>query len=379
MNFDEIIDRRGTHCVKYSDQKQRQRPADAIVMTLADMDLPCCEAIPRALQQRCQHPVFGYQQFDELLPQQVVKWYRAASGAQLDPQHFLAAPSVNTAIAWLIRALSQPGEGVLIQDPSYSPFRKITELNGRRCLFNPLRRREDHYELDLDDFQQQCRQARLFLLCSPHNPTSHVFTRQQLAAMLEICRRHQVTVIADEIHSDWVYGTMTAASALDPQVITLLSGSKTFNLQGMQSSFLFVPDTRQRQAVRHQMDMLGYMNNQTLSHTALLAAYSEEGAQWLAQAKEYVQASARRISEAIARHALPLRAMSLQSTYLMWIDCSPCCRNDEDVVDLFERRCHIYGTSGSHYHIDEPFIRLNIGLSHALIDQVIQRLHQALK
>lgn len=378
MNFDECIERRNTHCVKYSQAKTAQRPEDALVMTLADMDLPCCPAIQQAIVERAAHPFYSYQQFDEVLPERVCAWAKARSMANLDPRTIQITPSVNTAIALCLRALTQPGDGILIQNPSYSPFRKVAALNQRRCVINELIQKGDHYELDLADFEAKLSEVRMFILCSPHNPTSKVFSPQELEAMLSLCRKHQVLVIADEIHADWVYGTMTAASALDPGVMTILSPSKTFNLQGMQCSFLFIPDPAQAQAVKRECDALAYMNNQTFSHAAALAAYSEEGAAWLAEAKAYVQENARVFSRLLSAAGVPLKPMRLESTFLLWVDCRGCCKNDADVVDLFENRCHLYGSTGSHYQTDFPFIRLNIAVPRSVIEEAAERLIRAL-
>lgn len=374
MNFDEIYDRKGTHCVKYNAVKTAQRPQDALVMTLADMDLPCCPAIQQAIIERAEHPFYGYQQFDEELPEVVCAWAKAHSAALLDPRTIQITPSVNTAIALCLRAFTKPGDGILIQNPSYSPFRKVVTLNQRRCVMNELIQKEDHYELDMDDFEAKLQEVRLFILCSPHNPTSKVFTREELDAMLSLCRKYQVTVLADEIHADWVYGTMTAASAVDQNVITILSPSKTFNLQGMQCSFVFIPDANQAQALQHERDSLAYMNNQTFSHAAALAAYSPAGETWLQQAKAYVSQNAEIFKTMLKEADVPLMPMRLQSTFLLWVDCSGCCNNDAEVVDLFENRCHIYGSSGSHYQCEKPFIRLNIAAPRSVIEEAAQRL-----
>ena len=218
----------------------------------------------------------------------------------------------------------------------------------------------------------------MFILCSPHNPTSRVFSPQELDAMLSLCRRYHIAVIADEIHADWVYGTMTAASALDQNVITLLSPSKTFNLQGMQCSFMFIPDADQAQAVQRERDALAYMNIQTFSHAAALAAYSEEGAAWLDQAKAYVQENTRVFCAMLKTAGVSLKPMRLESTFLLWVDCSGCCKTDAEVVDLFENRCHIYGSTGSHYQSGKPFIRLNIAAPRSVIVRAAERLIRAL-
>ena len=378
MNFDERIERRNTHCVKYSQAKTAQRPEEALVMTLADMDLPCCPAIQQAIVERAAHPFYGYQQFDEVLPERVCAWAKARSMANLDPRTIQITPSVNTAIALCLRALTRPGDGILIQNPSYSPFRKVAALNQRRCVINELIQKDDHYELDLADFEAKLSEVRMFILCSPHNPTSRVFSPQELDAMLSLCRRYHIAVIADEIHADWVYGTMTAASALDQNVITLLSPSKTFNLQGMQCSFMFIPDADQAQAVQRERDALAYMNNQTFSHAAALAAYSEEGAAWLDQAKAYVQENTRVFCAMLKTAGVSLKPMRLESTFLLWVDCSGCCKTDAEVVDLFENRCHIYGSTGSHYQSGKPFIRLNIAAPRSVIVRAAERLIRAL-
>ena len=379
MNFDEIIDRKNTHCVKYSASATQKRPDDSIIMTLADMDLACCPAITEALKKRLDHPVYGYQQFDEVLPEKVADWYNSHYSAWLNPKDFMAMPSVNTAIAFCILALTRPFEGILIHNPSYSPFRKVTVLNGRTPVTCEMKQKGDHFEIDWDDFEAKLRQSRMFILCSPHNPTSTVFTKSQLERMLKMAKEAHVIVVSDEIHADWVYGEMNCASGIDPDVITVVSASKAFNLQGLQSSFLFVPDPEKREAIHRQLKALSYMNNQVFSHEAILAAYSEQGEQWLKEAKDYVKENARVFTEMMKEAGTGLKPMKLQSTFLMWVDCSEVCQSDEEVVDLFENRCHIYGTTGSHYQSTKPFIRLNIGCSRSVVIEAAERLIQQLK
>lgn len=379
MNFDEIIDRRHSNCVKYNEQATLSRPTDAIVMTLADMDLAVCPAIQKAIVKRAELAVYGYQKFSEEVPQLICDWYQRRSHAQFHVKDCLITPSVNTAIAFVLRALTKQGDSVLIQNPSYSPFRHVVQLNDREVILTELVYQDGHYGVDFEDFERKCKVVKAFILCSPQNPTSKVFSREELTRMLTICRRHQVLVIVDEIHLDWIYGDMVCASSLDNQVITLVSGSKTFNLQGLQTSFLFVPDVKAREAVQRQMDAIHYSNNQVFSHAAYKAAFSEEGESWLNEAKKYVHANGEYINHFFLENQLPLRATNFHSTFLMWVDCSGCCKSDEEVVDLFENQCHIYGTTGSHYNTETPFIRLNIGLARPLIVEMCQRLKNALQ
>lgn len=378
-DFDTIIDRHHTACVKYKEQLTQQRPQNSIVMTLADMDLPVMEEVKEAMHQRCDHPVYGYGELKEDLPKLVCAWYKKRYGTPIHPETCVITPSVNTAIAWCIQTFTKQNDDILIQNPSYSPFRKNVLRNHRRCLMNELLYQDGRYEIDFESFEELCKDAAMFILCSPHNPIGRVWSNDELKKMIEICIKHHVIVISDEIHCDWCFQKpFRPAAGFDKSVITIVSGSKTFNLQGLETSFIFLPDQKMREDYRQTMAALSYMNNQCFSEAGFKAAY-QHGDEWLNQAKEYVYGNYMYMVAYFQHHQLKLTFSPLEATFLAWLDCSEYVRSEAEMIDLFEKQCHIYGNTFTHFDCSHPFIRLNIGVSRIVIEDFCSRIAKALQ
>ncbi|MBS6373028.1 MAG: aminotransferase class I/II-fold pyridoxal phosphate-dependent enzyme [Erysipelotrichaceae bacterium] len=378
-DFDTIIERRHTACVKYKEQLMKNRPDDSIIMTLADMDLPVMKEVQDAMHQRCDHPVYGYGELKEELPKLVCSWYQERYDTPITPDSCVITPSVNTAIAWCIQTFTKPGDGILIQNPSYSPFRKNIILNNRRCLINELNYRNGQYEIDFQTFEEACKEASMFILCSPHNPISRVWSRDELKKMLNLCNQYHVLVISDEIHCDWCFQKpFLPAAMFQDSVITIVSGSKTFNLQGLETSFIFLPDKKMLADYQHTVAAISYMNNQCFSEAGFKAAY-QHGDEWLNQAKEYVYGNYMYMINYFQQHHLKLSFSPLEATFLAWLDCSEYVQSEAEMIDLFENKCHIYGNTFTHFDCKHPFIRLNIGVSRKVIEDFCNRLAQVIQ
>lgn len=260
-NFDEIIDRHNTNSIKFDFMEENNMSADAMPFWVADMDFRSPPAVIDALVERCKHGVFGYTNIKEDYFNAVYKWYKNRFGYEVKREWLIVSPGIVFAISAAIRALTKENDGVLIQRPVYYPFSSLIVANNRRIINNPLVYKNGRYEIDFDDFEKKIRDnnVKLFILCNPHNPVGRVWTAEELQRIAVICIKHRVIVIADEIHSDFVYNNnkhivfASLSKHLSGIIITCTSPSKTFNLAGLQISNIFIENEGIRRAVYNEI------------------------------------------------------------------------------------------------------------------------------
>ena len=254
-NFDEIVDRRGTDAKKYL-----LYPEDVLPMWIADSDFKAPQPVIDALTRRIAQGVYGYPAVSGRLRRAAARWQTVRFGWDVDPDWVEYVPGVIAGVICAVRALSRPGDGIVIQSPCYPPFADLAAHNGRRLLRNQLILRDGHYEIDFEDFEKKASdpRTRLFILCNPHNPTGRVFTREELARLGEICLRHHVIVLADEIHHDLVYAGSRHIpfASLSPELaartISFMNPSKTFNVPGFRTAAFIAENPQLKDAV-HQV------------------------------------------------------------------------------------------------------------------------------
>ena len=249
LNFEQGVDRKGTRCLKYDFAVQRGRSADILPLWVADMDFKTSSYIQDALLRQAEHGVYGYTETDETYFDAVRSWMERRHGWKIEPEWLLKTPGVVFALAMAVKAYTEPGDYVLIQEPVYYPFREVIESNDREVANNVLYQDENgSYKIDFEDFERQIveKRIRLFLLCSPHNPVSRVWTREELEKLGDICKKHGVIVVSDEIHADFVFeGKHQVFADLKPEykdfTVICTSPGKTFNIAGLQASNILIP------------------------------------------------------------------------------------------------------------------------------------------
>ncbi len=328
--FDKIVDRMGTGSLKYDFKEAFGYPTDVLPMWVADMDFPTCPEVLDALDERVRHGIFGYTLPGHDYVDVLNGWFEPRFQYHVREEWIVKVPGAVFGVAQVIQALTRPGDGVLIQEPVYYPFRKMIEANGRKLLINELIESDGHYEMDYEDLEKQfaSNDVRLVILCSPHNPVGRVWTEAELRRFGELAVRYGVPVISDEIHMDFVFGSRRhhVFASLDPTfediTITCTSPSKTFNLAGLQLSNLFISNSETRRAVKRNLYRTGYDEPNVFGLTACVAAY-RHGADWLANLLDYVHANYRLLVDFIQHENLPMRAVELQGTYLAWVDMRP--------------------------------------------------------
>ena len=384
-NFDEIIDRKNTSCLKYDFAAERGYPADILPFWVADMDFRAPASVITALKERADHGVFGYTQVKDDYFTVLQNWFQTRHNWTIERRDLIVTPGVVFAVAAAIRTFTNPNDSVLIQPPVYYPFANMIRQNDRTLIDNPLHLRNGHYEIDFEDFEQKivAHKIKLFILCSPHNPVGRVWTRAELEQLAAICLRHNVIVVADEIHEEFVrpgFRHIPFASLSEETAaitLTCTSPSKTFNLAGLQISNIFIRNEELRRRFKEELSRTGYDEPNTLGLAGAKAAY-EHGAAWHTQLLAYLEENHVRAKEFIAAHLPKVKLIEPEGTYLLWLDFSAYGLTDEALNEKIIRDAHlwlddgpIFGAGGS------GFQRINIACPWATLEQGLKNLAEA--
>ena len=388
LNFDAVIDRRGTKCLKYDFAVQRGRPAEVLPLWVADMDFKVSSYIEDALVRQARHAIYGYTESDDAYFAAVQQWMAAHHNWQVQPDWLQKTPGVVFAIAVAVKACTQPGDAVLIQQPVYYPFSEVILDNGRKLVSSDLVLNEEagRYEIDFADFEAKIVEngVKLFLLCNPHNPVGRVWSREELLKIGEICQRHGVTVFNDEIHADFVWkGEHQVFAALDPAfaafTITATAPSKTFNIAGLQVSNIFIADEALRAKFRHAYNASGYSQLNAAGLIAAEAAY-RDGETWYEAVKVYLQANIVYTGEFLRTRLPQLRMIEPEGTYLIWIDFRRLDLTTDELEDLILHKANLWLDSGAIFGtVGQGFQRINIACPRATLTKALEQLEAAVK
>ncbi len=384
--FDEIIDRRHTMCEKYDAIEQTGRPADTIPLWVADMDFRAPDCVRDALRRLADHGIFGYTFVGDEYFDAVQGWYKSRFGWEPQREWLVCTPGVVYGFSAAIEALSEPGDAVLIQQPVYYPFASSIRETGRVLVNSPLREENGAYRMETpEELERRIveNNVRLFLLCSPHNPVGRVWTRDELAAVWDVCARHGVTVISDEIHADFtcpghrhtVFASLSKEAEQGCVVCT--APSKTFNLAGLQTSNLFVPNEELRKKLRDRLHALHFEAPNLAGLTACMAAY-REGAAWLDELLAYLRGNTDFVRAFLANRLPELRLVEPEGTYLLWIDCRGLGLSDEAIGELLTARARVWIDDGPMFGPGgEGFIRVNAACPRAVLEKAFERIAEA--
>ena len=390
-NFDEVIERRGTSCLKYDFAVERGLPEDVLPFWVADMDFRTPQPVVDELMRRSSHGIFGYTDVKDDYRAMISDWFRSRHGWDPDMKSMVITPGVVFAICTAIRALTETGDAVLICPPVYYPFSAAVRENRRTLVESPLVLREGQqgklaYEIDFEDFENKIRehQVKLFLLCSPHNPVGRVWRREELVRIGEICGRYQVVVVADEIHQDFIrqgyHHTVFAdlSPEIDDMTITCTSPSKTFNLAGLQISHVFIKNDKLRQKFRRELSAAGYSQPNALGLFAAKAAYCQ-GKPWLKELLSYLEDNLRKTKAFLSKHLPLVRLIEPEGTYLLWLDFSRYGLADRELDDLIIQRGKLWLDSGSIFGTGgQGFQRINIACPWTTLEEGLVRLANCL-
>ena len=386
LNFDEIINRRGTDCLKYDFAVRRGMPEDVLPLWVADMDFKTTSYVEDAVIERTKHGIFGYSESGEEYFKAVAGWMRRHHNWEIRPEWLIKTPGVVFALAMAVKAFTEKGDSVLIQQPVYYPFSEVIRDNGRVVMSNDLYLGEDNrYHIDLADFEKKIveHHVKLFLLCSPHNPTGRVFTKEELTAMGDLCVKHGVKVVSDEIHNDFVFQgehTVFASVKKEYEEISVIctSPSKTFNLASMLISNIFIPNRELRRRFRHEVDAAGISQLSVLGLVAAQAAYGQ-GDEWYGQMMSYVGENIRYVKEYVKEKLPGVTVIDGEGTYLMWLDFRRCGLDPEELdrriiyeAKLWLDSGKIFGGTGA------GFQRINVAAPRATLTECLERIRKVL-
>ncbi|WP_343209868.1 MalY/PatB family protein [Anaerolentibacter hominis] len=386
-NFDEIIDRSNTGSLKYDFKKDRGMPEDVIPMWVADMDFRSPKEVRDAVVRSAEHGIFGYSEATGAYTDAVRNWYRTRFGWDIRPEWMVRTPGIVFAIAMAIRAFTRKGDGVLIQQPVYYPFSACIEKNERRLVNNALRYEDGRYSMDFEDMERKITEenVKLFLLCSPHNPVGRVWSEEELKRAGEICLRHGVVVVSDEIHSDFVWGDRKHVmfGNISPELrdisVTCTAPSKTFNIAGLQVSNIFIPNETLRAAFETEMEKTGYSQLNQLGMAAAAAAY-EKGGEWLSQVKEYLEKNLEFVRNFVKDRLPELCMAEPEGTYLVWLDFNHLSLTREQRDELIVGRAKLWLDEGDIFGAGgEGFERFNIACPRQILEQAFLSLEKALR
>lgn len=385
-DFDRVIERRNTDSLKFDYAQKRGRPADILPLWVADMDFSAPPEVLSALHERVEHGIFGYSDaatndyFDSLN-----QWYQSRFDYSFQESWLTKAPGVVYALSAAIRAFTREGDGVLIQPPVYYPFTESVLENNRVLAQNVLIEHGGQYTIDLADFERQIveHSVKLFLLCSPHNPVGRVWTREELLAIGDLCLRHGVVVVSDEIHADFVFpgNRHHVFASLKPEfeaiTVTCTAPSKTFNLAGLQIANIFIADESLRKTFRAELNASGYSQPNVIGLIASRAAYAH-GAAWLNELLVYLRGNLDYLRNFL-QHELPqIRLVEPQGTYLAWLDCRALGLSDALLNHWITHNAKLWLDAGTMFGTGgEGFVRLNYACPRATLTQALNQLKSA--
>lgn len=380
-NFDETIDRRGTNSLKYDFAVERGHLADVLPLWVADMDFRAPEPVLNALRKTVDHGIFGYSDVKSEYYDALANWFESRFGWQTRPEWLVKTPGVVFALAMAVRALTEPGDGVLIQPPVYYPFSRVVRDNGRRIVESPLIYRDGKYSIDFDDFERKAQKVKLFLLCSPHNPIGRVWTEEELRRLGEICGKYGVYVVSDEIHCDFAFPEhphhifLKTVPELAERTIVCTAPSKTFNLAGLQVSNIWIPGGEVRGRFRKEIDCCGYSQLNTMGLTACQAAYAG-GGEWLDACRVYLRENLDFLRDFLRERIPEIRLVEPEGTYFAWLDCSGIACSD--LEDLIGNRARLWLDSGRIFGGNSDcFQRVVLACTRETLRAALERLERA--
>ena len=381
-DFDEVVNRRGSHCVKWDEAAE-----GVIPLWVADMDFKAAPAIQEAIRKRAEHGVFGYALVEEDYYLAVINWFQSRHDWHIRREEILYTTGVVPAMSVAIKALTMPGEKVLILSPDYNCFFSSVRNNGCEVLESVLVRKDDSFEVDWADFETKCADEKttVFLLCNPHNPTGRVWTKTELMHMNDICMQYGVTVVSDEIHCELVmpgYKFLPFAAVSDQcrkNSVILNSPSKSFNIAGLQTANIICSQPEWRRRIDRAININEVCDLNPFGPVALVAAYNESG-DWIDELNKYLWGNYQALREFIGRELPLLKVCKLEGTYLPWIDISAYGVSSQQICDRIMSEGKVWVNPGTMYgpQSGEGYIRVNIACPRSLLMEALERIAKVL-
>lgn len=382
LDFNTIIDRRNTKSLKYDFAEKRGKPKDILPLWVADMDFKTSSYVIEALETMSTHGIYGYSDSDESYIDAVKGWMKRHYDWEIDEKWLVKTPGIVFALAMAVRAYTKENEAVLIQQPVYYPFQDVIERNNRKLVINELKQETNgRYVIDYEEFENKiaAENVKLFILCNPHNPVGRVWTKEELQKLGDICLKHHVLVISDEIHADFIYKyphTVFAKVREEYKNMSIVctSPSKTFNIAGLQVSNIFIADQELRRRFYREFNASGYSQLNLPGLVACEAAY-RHGEEWLEAVLEYIKSNAEYVKQYLNEKLPQIKMTELEGTYLVWLDFRAYGLNDDELnrkiiydAGLWLDRGSMFGKSG------KGFQRINIACPRSILTEALERM-----
>lgn len=385
-NFDAIVDRRGTSCLKYDFAMKRKGRDDLLPMWVADMDFPLPEEILNVFHNRISHGIFGYSDPTDPYYAALNKWFSTHYGYTIEPEWISVPCGVVFALATAVKAFTEPGDACIIQQPVYYPFREVIENGDRKLVNSQLRYENGRYTMNYEDFEQKVveNNVKLYILCNPHNPVGRVWTKDELVRIADICLKHGVTMLVDEVHADFIYpghkftSFMTLDEKYREKLIVCTSPSKTFNVAGLQPASIIMPNPEVKAKFETEKAAAGYSNAPIMSLLATTTCY-EMGSDWVAELVAYITENKNYFKKFVEENFPKAYFVEPEGTYLIWVDFSAYGYSDEELEHTMLEEAHLWLDSGKIFGpATAQFERFNIACPRSTIETALNQLKEAL-
>ncbi len=380
-NFDETIERRGTDCFKWDALQAMYGRGDVTPMWVADMDFRSPDFVMEAIRKRCKHEVLGYTMPSKGYWQAVTAWLQKHYNIQTSKESLHFIPGIVAGISYALLCLTQPGDRVLVTTPVYPPFLNLPKDSGRTLIGSPLKIINSRFEIDFEDFERKAEGCKLFIMSNPHNPAGTVWDTEVLRRVAEICERHKVIVISDEIHADLTLPGHhhVSYSTVSDKGITFMAPSKTFNIAGLGSSICYIANPELRKRFFSWLDALGVAGGNIFAFTAAEAAFAH-GEEWLQQMLEYLNANVQSLDNHLKTRMPKVKAVLPEASYLAWLNFSNYGLSHEQLKDLLLNEAKVALNDGTTFGGKdyECCFRLNLGCPRAMLLNALNHIATAL-
>src|SRR5690625_14035 len=383
-SFYEIHQRKNTRSLKWDMLQAVFQSTDVLPMWVADMDFKAPDKVNNAIINRAKHGIWGYTMVDQNVKKAIVNWLHHRHTWQIEHGWLSFSPGVVTSLHLAVEAFTEPNDKILIQTPVYTPFYEVIEKHQRTVVKNPLVLKDNYYQIDFNDFEKKLKEGvKAFILCSPHNPVGRVWTKKELLKIAELCLKYDVLILSDEIHSDLVFPNYThtpiasLAEDISRQTVTFMSPSKTFNMAGLQASYIITEDRLKRTHLNKHLQKYGLGLLNTLGNVGLEAAYNH-GKSWLKELIKVLVENRNYVTKMFEEQTNTLKVIRSEGTYLMWIDCSKLQLDCKSLRNFMIEEAKVGLNQGIDYGVEgEQFVRINIACPPSTIQEGVKRIIDA--
>jgi len=383
-NFDEIIDRRNTGAIKLERCKALYGSDDVLPLWVADMDFRTPDFIFEAIRERCEHPILGYSMPPREFYPSLMNWVKDHHQWELKRAWIGFLPGIVPGLSFAVQSLTVPGDEVIVQPPVYYPFFHVVTNNNRVVINNPLKEIDGRYEMDFEDLESKITaKTKMFILCNPHNPGGRVWKAETLKQLADICAKHNIIVVSDEIHADMVLGNhkhipfATVSDSAARISLTFMAPSKTFNMPGLISSSYIIPNEELRKQFVDFLEASELTGGNIFAYAATVAAY-EKGEEWRTQMLDYVQGNIDYVVDFMKKNIPQIKPMIPEASFLIWLNCQELGMETDELFDFFAKKAGLglnKGTTfgqGGEYHL-----RLNVACSRLILKKAMEQLSKA--